>query len=711
MPIDPSMVKWDDAPASAPAIDPRMVKWQDVPQPTQPMSRMDKVLTGVADPIQGGAQLLTHMLPSGVVQAGNDLNNWLADKTGLVARLPAGGVDQQTKEREAAYQAQRAAAGESGFDGYRMIGNVVSPANLTIAGKGMQLANGAKVLGGALGGGASALMNPVYGNDYASEKGKQVAIGTAMGGVGALVLSAANVAINSTKNLFNNTVGRLTPQQLDARIASVLQDQGINYNELSRTAQATLRKQLADALNTKQSLDPAAVRRMADFAAVGATPTRGMLSLDPVQITREQNLSRMAANSSDGSLSGLPLLQNRNNNALIGSLNKLGADRGVDATEAGRTLMGSITAHRDALRTAEQSAWDAAKSSPGYTQPIFKTPLSNMNAALGEQGMMPFMNPKISAYIDAFQTGAQPFTPQAYRNLQSMLANEISKGGNEGAAARIARQALENSPMQPITNPNGVALGNMPVTQEVAAAMRAHDAQPGNAISAIDAARRATRDAYAFERSNPVVRAALSDSADPTRLANRFIFGRSVDDARMVAQQLGPEGMATVRDSLIAEIKNKALGGASDEVGKISQSNLNKAINSIGDEKLRLFFTPQEISQLKSTGRAASYMQVQPVGSAVGNSNTGAVVGAMAYDALNGIAKRVPFGKAAIIDPMQQLRIDMATRQATNLQPGLLMINPQQPRFAPGLLAPAAATMGGLLAQQLVDQPKDEQSP
>ena len=83
----------------------------------------------------------------------------------------------------------------------------------------------------------------------------------------------------------------------------------------------------------------------------------------------------------------------------------------------------------------------------------------------------------------------------------------------------------------------------------------------------------------------------------------------------------------------------------------------------------------------------------------------------MAYDALNGIAKRVPFGKAAIIDPMQQLRIDMATRQATNLQPGLLMINPQQPRFAPACLLLAAATMGGLLAQQLVDQPKDEQSP
>ena len=182
MPIDPSMVKWDDAPTSAPAIDPRMVKWQDVPQPTQPMSRMDKVMTGVADPIQGGAQLLTHMLPSGVVQAGNDLNNWLADKTGLVARLPAGGVDQQTKEREAAYQAQRAAAGESGFDGYRVVGNVLSPANAALAARGLGAATtGARVLGGAVTGAVSAALNPVIGGDFASEKAKQMGVGATFG--------------------------------------------------------------------------------------------------------------------------------------------------------------------------------------------------------------------------------------------------------------------------------------------------------------------------------------------------------------------------------------------------------------------------------------------------------------------------------------------------------------------------------------------------
>ena len=87
-----------------------------------PMSRMDRFSQGLKDPINGGAQLLTNLLPKGVVDAGNTANNWLADKTGLVGRLPAGGVDQQVREQETKYQARR---GDSGLDGYRLAGNVL----------------------------------------------------------------------------------------------------------------------------------------------------------------------------------------------------------------------------------------------------------------------------------------------------------------------------------------------------------------------------------------------------------------------------------------------------------------------------------------------------------------------------------------------------------------------------------------------------------
>src|SRR6266404_1516276 len=55
-------------------------------------SKVESVKRGMADPITGGAQLLTHILPEKVVEAGNELNNWMA-KYGLVSELPT--KDQQ----------------------------------------------------------------------------------------------------------------------------------------------------------------------------------------------------------------------------------------------------------------------------------------------------------------------------------------------------------------------------------------------------------------------------------------------------------------------------------------------------------------------------------------------------------------------------------------------------------------------------------------
>jgi hypothetical protein len=171
---------WQDAPevgAAAPA-------WASAPEvAVKPVTTLQKLKKGVLDPIEGGAQLLTKVLPEGVVQAGNDLNNWLADKTGLVGRLPIGGVDQQVREGEAAYQAQRDAAGESGIDGWRALGNVISPASLAL---GARLPAAATLAGrvgmGAASGAASGVFAPVGSGDFWQQKGIQAGAGAAFGG-------------------------------------------------------------------------------------------------------------------------------------------------------------------------------------------------------------------------------------------------------------------------------------------------------------------------------------------------------------------------------------------------------------------------------------------------------------------------------------------------------------------------------------------------
>lgn len=186
------------------------------PASAAPISRGERFAQGLVDPINGGAQLLTKLLPGSVVKAGNEFNNWLADKTGLVGTLPEGGVDQQVRDQEALYQARRQASergvsslvtGEvpkPGFDWMRVAGNVVSPVNLAIASRIPAATTLAGRVGiGATAGAGTSLLNPVTdGENFAAEKGKQLVIGGAAGAAAPLLTGALARVIspNASKN-------------------------------------------------------------------------------------------------------------------------------------------------------------------------------------------------------------------------------------------------------------------------------------------------------------------------------------------------------------------------------------------------------------------------------------------------------------------------------------------------------------------------------
>lgn len=524
---------------------------------------------------------------------------------------------------------------------------------------------------------------------------------SALGGiVGGMAPSGAAALRDGFNALKREAGGGMTPQQLDAKISLVLQRSGVDYSAVPERAKQSMRAQMQSALEANKEVDPQAARRLLDFTRTGTTPTRGMVSQDPVQITREMNLAKIGANSSDTDLHGLARLQNRNNSRLIENLNESGASRG-DTLRAGETVTGSILGQQASLRGAEESAWNAAKRSPGYKQPVSAGVLSDINTALDAEGMMPFMSPKISEYMAAFQQGA-PFTPQAYRNLQSMLSKETMKGGNEGHAAGIAARILRGADLKPAGFANG---DNSLVTQGMASGMRNADDAATSAIDAVNRARRATASAYAYEESSPLVRSVLADgrTSDPMRIAQSYVIGGTAREAEDLARQVGPQGMAPIKDAIVAHLKDKALNGDADEVGNFSPSNYNKALKAIGDRKLALFFDAQEIEQLKSVGRAASYMKNQPVGAAVNNSNSGALGVAKVYDALRagiGMVPGVGPVTAGLLDvtlgnPTKAASGFLAQRQAQNFAPGLL-VNQRNP-MVERLLLPGAAA-GGLLA-------------
>src|ERR1700737_4106690 len=112
------------------------------------MTTLERFGTGVKDPIEGGAQLMSHAVPGSVSKYMDEFNNWLADKGGPLEKLPPGGMDEAVRQREKKITAEtpnpdrvettldaqgRAShvnvGPDKGSDPVRMIGQMMSPAN------------------------------------------------------------------------------------------------------------------------------------------------------------------------------------------------------------------------------------------------------------------------------------------------------------------------------------------------------------------------------------------------------------------------------------------------------------------------------------------------------------------------------------------------------------------------------------------------------
>ena len=164
----------------------------DMPQAKAPSSGF---MMGLKDPITAGAQMIPRALGA-VASLGGTKPNSLSDLLYREAKR----VDEMAKAEEQGYQAQRAKAGESGFDVARLGGNILNPASLVPAARVAQLARakglsnvGQAIAGGAVGG----AMQPVVGEgEFGEQKAEQVVLGGVTGPVGEKVVAGAGRVLN-----------------------------------------------------------------------------------------------------------------------------------------------------------------------------------------------------------------------------------------------------------------------------------------------------------------------------------------------------------------------------------------------------------------------------------------------------------------------------------------------------------------------------------
>ena len=610
------------------------------------------------------------------------LMRWAGIPTRPLGEIASGAADAiglpkpETSQERVVGDATRLVAGTGGVLGAsRAIAQL--PGMVGTVGAGMA-ANPTAQLTSATGAGVMGGLSREGGGNEMQQAGAALIGGVA----GGMVPGAANAAVNAGKRLFN----RLTPQQMDVQISHVLQRAGMDYSQVPERARQSLRTQMQDALRAGQEFDPAAVRRLAEFQTIGATPTRGMVTQDPVRITQEMNLAKMGANAGDDGLQGLARVQNQNNTRLINVMNEAGANRG-DAFAAGQRAIGAIQAQDEALAGRVSNLYQQARDTSGRSAQLDGAAFTRTANQMLDEGLLGgALPPDVANHLNRIAKGEVPFTVDYAEQLKTRIA-ALQRATNDGSvrmALGTVRRALDDTPLvgAPQVNP-----GNLPAVPGTVPPSPATLGQ--ESIDAFNQARQAARHRFGWQESARPIEAALN-GAQPDDFVQKFVIRGTVADASALAKNAPT---AEIKNALLAHLKDKALGGSADEVGKFSQSAYNKALNQIGDRKLSLFFSPEELNQLRTVGRVASYMQNQPVGSAVNNSNSGALLLGKGIDLLN----KLPGGQTFLGQPLQNINVSIQQRAAQNVLPGLLAAQPRQP-MASGLLAPAAAFSGGLLA-------------
>lgn len=555
----------------------------------------------------------------------------------------------------------------------------------------------------------------------------QAAAGFA-GGLGApLALSAAKaVGQKVGRTVGNYAADLVAPEMVDRKVENTinltLRRQGIDWSGIDASTRAAVRNDVKQALSTGNELDGNALRRLIDYRRVGATPTAGGLTLDPVQITREKNLSKIGANSSDTSLQQLAQVENRNNNAFISNLNDAGAAQAQDPLATGERLIGALNSYADRQRQNIGGLYDAARDSAGRSAELDGFAFTQRANQLLQENLAGKLPAQIEDVLNNIAAGKAPLTVDHAEQIKTALGRiqRSTTDGNERYAMGLIRQALDEAPLRGSPQVNPGNLPAVPGTVPPSAGMAGQEA-----VNAFNQARAANRQFMQTVERTPALDAAMNGAA-PDKFLSQFVTGtggranvRDVEamagilrtgrvnpenlpataaQIRALPQAEGAQAMVAVKNAIADHLKQKALGGAADEVGNFSQSAYNKALRDIGERKLALFFSPDEIAQLQAVGRVSSYAQFQPRGSAVNNSNSGALAVGKGLDFLASLGSKVPLG---LSDTITGKINGFQASRALNTSRGLLSpreVVPLSQRATPGLIYGGIPALGLLAA-------------
>lgn len=483
------------------------------------------------------------------------------------------------------------------------------------------------------------------------------------------------VALNSAQR-----AAQMSSPAINAKITeyveSQLRQRGISMNDISIATRNAMFSDIKKAL-TIGDLDDAQMARLIDYRILGAKPTMGPITQDPGVITKQKNLAAQGAASRDARLQELSQVANKNNQLMTQKLNDLGANTVDDAYSAGAKVANSLGDIDDRVYNhVIKPLYEAADNAGGGNARLSPAHFAQRaNDLLDEKLVGGKLPTDVRNHLNMIATGDEPFTIRVAEQLKTRIG-ELQRSTvdkQERLALGLVRQALDDTPLI--------------------------DGYGQKTIDAYNKARAANRDWMRVVEKTPALQA-VRDGIEPDKFMQNYVIGNGANatvaanrNLKNVLDRFDEGSNAVVRGMFTNYLKDKAKSGAADEIVNFSQAGYNRALKSIGDAKLGVWFTKDELELLKMVGRVASYEQAQPVGSAVNNSNSANTAISGLLDWLGGrpVLRHIPVGGSFLADELGSAAANMQAGRM--LTPGPVVVpavTPQRniwPYAGAGLLA------------------------
>lgn len=570
-----------------------------------------RVVQGMRDAVDAGAQLL----PRGLEQMTSAFGfspNPVSKFFGQEAQR----VDQMVSDNAREYEGARKATGQEGFDGARFAGNMLSPANAAIATKfPVAVSTGARVLqGGALGaaGGALTPVDTQENPDFASTKVGQMALGFGMGAVATPL--GGYVADWVGKRL----AGRSTPSPvvLQKTTEEFARDMGLDWQAMAAKERSDLFEMVKAAAAGNAGKDPAAVARAADFKAAGIPYLTGQATREPGQFAAEKNLSQVpgVGNEITARLrEQAKLLQEK-----VG-----GFSAGSSSQQDGGAVLSDALRNFDVKKSKEvTAAYNAARNSAGKDVELPMQGLSQDFATVLDE----FGDKVPSGVRNQFKKyGIEPGGDMTQRKLFTVeeaekLLKVINANKSSDTATNTALAELRNAVKRAVTT-------------------------EGGADDVFGGARKLAAERFSLQEALPALESSATGRVNPDTFVDSFIVSKTartsqVQQLASLLKQEDPAAFSEARSQIGAYLKRKAFGENPAEDAKFLPSQYATALRELGDGKLRAFFSPEEVAQLRRLGRVGAYVESIPAGRQPNTSGN--------WGAITSLASKAPFVPTSI---------------------------------------------------------------